>query len=61
MSSNDPITKLGKVGAQKRVSFAVLGALRNSVSVGFQRGQSANKQKCDVRTNSVTEEKAMVV
>ena len=54
-SSNDPITKLGKIGAQKRVNFAVLGAVRNSVSVGVQRGQSANEQKCP---NSGTREEA---
>ena len=61
--SNDPITKLGKVGAQKRVSFAVLGALRNARAVGFQRGQLAYGQMCAcVRpsvTHSVTEEEAM--
>ena len=43
--SNDPIAKLGKVGAQKQVNSVDPGALRNSREGGLGGGHHITKKR----------------
>ena len=49
--SNDHIAKLGKVGAEKQVSSADPGALRNSREGGLGGGHHITKKRPSVTQN----------